>query len=864
MRPVRLELEGFTAFRSPTVIDFTGADLFALAGPTGAGKTSIIDALTFALYGSVPRLVDRRAVAPVISQNLTEARVRLDFTVGDAAYTAVRVVRATRSGATTKEARLQRGDDVLAGTAAEVSDAVTALLGLPYEHFTTCVSLPQGQFADFLHAEPRRRQDLLVRLLDLGLYERVAGAARQRAALARNRVDVAGGQLERLAGATPEARVAAAARVDELATLEDRLAKDRPQVEDRLSAAADARVRVEAVAAQVALLDGLAVPEGVRELAAELAEADRVRRRCAALDAEAQAAVADAEADLATLPERATLAARRDDHARRSELAEALARGEVAEAEAADTLTDAEAAVARARAALAAATDERERVRVALRAQALVPELVAGEACPVCGQTVTELPDHDPPGDLASAERAVADADKALSAATAALTRSQTQQARVDEKLARVRADLAAVIERLAGAPDAETVERDLALVDAAVTALDKARQAERDARRAVAAATERHDAVRAREVESRRAFDAARDRVAALGPPPAERRDLAADWTALVDWAATRTPALVEQLAEHRHAADAARRDAVERVAAVIEACRHAGVDVSACVDVGAGSDGDADPSGGSTRRTNRGRVRGRHRSGSGARGADSGVLTVIDDPSDASDAAAVVAGEPGALLAAWPGEAVVAARARAEQAVVRIDEDLAAAEGLRSEQRAATADQQVADLLATHLAANRFEKWLLDEALHQLVAGASTILDELSAGAYALAVDARSGGFGVVDHTNASQVRSARTLSGGETFLASLALALALADQVAGLAASGAARLEALFLDEGFGTLDPDTLDIVAAALDELGARGRMVGVVTHVRELAERLPVRFEVRKAAGAAVVERVDS
>src|SRR5690606_3345684 len=105
---------------------------------------------------------------------------------------------------------------------------------------------------------------------------------------------------------------------------------------------------------------------------------------------------------------------------------------------------------------------------------------------------------------------------------------------------------------------------------------------------------------------------------------------------------------------------------------------------------------------------------------------------------------------------------------------------------------------------------------------------------------------------------------VRSARTLSGGETFLASLALALALADQIGGLAAGGAARLESLFLDEGFGTLDADTLDVVASALDELGARGRMVGVVTHVRELAERLPVRFEVRKVGGAATVERVEA
>jgi exonuclease SbcC len=168
------------------------------------------------------------------------------------------------------------------------------------------------------------------------------------------------------------------------------------------------------------------------------------------------------------------------------------------------------------------------------------------------------------------------------------------------------------------------------------------------------------------------------------------------------------------------------------------------------------------------------------------------------------------------------------------------------------------------VADALAGHLAANRFEKWLLDEAVHRLVSGASAILGELTGNAYALSVDDRNGVFTVVDHTNASQARSARTLSGGETFLASLALALALADQVAELAAAGTARLESLFLDEGFGTLDPDTLDVVATALDELGARGRMVGVVTHVRELAERLPTRFEVRKAGGTATVERVDS
>ena len=131
-----------------------------------------------------------------------------------------------------------------------------------------------------------------------------------------------------------------------------------------------------------------------------------------------------------------------------------------------------------------------------------------------------------------------------------------------------------------------------------------------------------------------------------------------------------------------------------------------------------------------------------------------------------------------------------------------------------------------------------------------------ASTIRPEMPV------VCSEDGQFAVVDHANADTIRLARTLSGGETFLVSLALALALADQIAELAAGGAVRLESIFLDEGFGSLDADTLETVAAAIEELGAQGRVVGVVTHVRELAERLPVRFEVRKGPGGSTVERV--
>jgi exonuclease SbcC len=180
-----------------------------------------------------------------------------------------------------------------------------------------------------------------------------------------------------------------------------------------------------------------------------------------------------------------------------------------------------------------------------------------------------------------------------------------------------------------------------------------------------------------------------------------------------------------------------------------------------------------------------------------------------------------------------------------------------------MRVELAAVEAERELAHGLALHLNAAHFEKWLLDEAMTALADGATDLLRTLSGDQYSLRVDPKNGSFVVVDHRNADEIRSARTLSGGETFLASLALALALADRIASLAARGAARLESIFLDEGFGTLDPDTLDVVASAIEELGASGRLVGVASHAAELAERLPVRFEVRRSGNASTVERID-
>ncbi|CRL62511.1 Nuclease SbcCD subunit C [Proteus vulgaris] len=98
------------------------------------------------------------------------------------------------------------------------------------------------------------------------------------------------------------------------------------------------------------------------------------------------------------------------------------------------------------------------------------------------------------------------------------------------------------------------------------------------------------------------------------------------------------------------------------------------------------------------------------------------------------------------------------------------------------------------------------------------------------------------------IADTWQADALRDTRTLSGGESFLVSLSLALALSDLV-----SNKTQIESLFLDEGFGTLDPDTLDIALDALDSLNASGKIIGVISHVEAMKERIPVQIKVKKS-----------
>ena len=216
----------------------------------------------------------------------------------------------------------------------------------------------------------------------------------------------------------------------------------------------------------------------------------------------------------------------------------------------------------------------------------------------------------------------------------------------------------------------------------------------------------------------------------------------------------------------------------------------------------------------------------------------------------------------------------AALAAAASAQQADCRLRQRrtelttlLAGGEPVRRRHEVATAMASLAEGKSrdNHLHMS-LSAYVLAARLEQVVAAANERLGPMTAGRYALehtaarAARDRRGGLGLLVHDGwTGRSRDPRTLSGGETFQASLALALGLSDVVAHEA--GGAEMQTLFVDEGFGSLDPDSLDEVMDVLDGLRAGGRVIGLVSHVPLLRERVPARVTVTKGRTGSVVSQ---
>ncbi|MET0554988.1 MAG: SMC family ATPase [Vicinamibacteria bacterium] len=801
MRPLHLTLDGFTSFRAPVELDFSSLDLFAITGPTGAGKSSLIDALTFALYGQVPRV--GREYKQLMSHGAERLSVRLDFRMGEETYRIARTLKSSGSPQSRLERVSKTGTHPVADRVKDIEDAVGRILGLDYDGFTRSVVLPQGQFDAFLKGKPEERRKILVTLLGLDVYERMHGIVNRKASDARAQAQFLLQQL-----ALPDYRDATAeglaAHRQDLATAEEaavRAESDDSALDRALRTAGTLR----AARAELHKLDRDHELETRRAAEAEaqrvkaVAASVRLDERRAVLEKSAQAAAVDPRRE-AVLAEAGSWA---EDLARIAREGAALA-GE-REALASDALRRqrerdaADAALAAAEAATAAALVEKEAAQRSLEerkrtlaAHDLRTHLLPGEPCPVCERPVAKVPGRRKASGLEEAQALAVRAAAAAEGAREALESERLRRAKLDG--------------------DERAGEARLASLDARLEDVRSARR---------------------RRVES---LEAAGFLPLDIAEPEALRRQIAHEARA------------VARAREDRERIESERRamgDEVARVAAAVAAAEAQIAGASAHL---ADIENDRGPLASTIDEVRRALILEAKQ-----HGWDVGDGRLRDEQSALETLRAGLRARAREARAA-----VERLRARTESLARAIER---AAE-IAANRQALETQSSLASALAQHLRADQFLAFVQEEALLRLADDGARHLRALSQGRYSLHCDDQE--FGVTDHWHADRKRSVRTLSGGETFLASLALALALAESLASMSAEGRAgdALESLFLDEGFGTLDPETLDVVVQAIEALHGGQRLVGVVTHISELAERLPARVEVgRSAAGATLTLR---
>ncbi|BBM85860.1 SbcC/MukB-like Walker B domain-containing protein [Candidatus Uabimicrobium amorphum] len=201
MKILKLSIQGFTCYREPVVVDFSSLELFAITGPTGSGKSSIIDAIIFALYGKVPRVTND--VSSLISYDAEAMHVLLEFKSGTEKYKVARKVQHKKSTQAILDKWNGEWEECASGVR-QVNKNVCDIVGLDYDSFIRCIILPQGEFARFL-MDAKSRQDILTHLLNLGILGRMQQKASKNYDAVKKEIEFIDVRLNNeFAGATPE------------------------------------------------------------------------------------------------------------------------------------------------------------------------------------------------------------------------------------------------------------------------------------------------------------------------------------------------------------------------------------------------------------------------------------------------------------------------------------------------------------------------------------------------------------------------------------------------------------------------------------------------------------------------------------
>jgi exonuclease SbcC len=868
----QLEVTAFGPFAETVSVDFdhlSDAGLFLLSGPTGAGKTSVLDAVCFALYGDVPgaRNTAKRLRSDQAAPGL-RPRVTLEATLSGRRFRLVRSPSWERpkkrgTGVTTEQASVSiaervGGEWVTHSTRLdETGHLVTRLIGMNLAQFTQVAMLPQGEFQTFLRARSEERHRLLQQLFRTGRFEDVEHWLRDRRLALGRQSD------------------AARQRVAELVSRISETTATEPPEDD---AAARWAAGLRDVAARQCADTAAAAAE-----AAELEAATRADLEAARADAERRARYAAAAAEHARLLEgsvehqagRVRLAAARRAAgvvplhrvAVAARRARSAAHTTVSRLEVADRAT--------LEAALAEAVDGAARLR-ALQPRIERLTTVRRETARLIARRTTLA---------ASAERARVEAGSLVATLTAQVSgagvalldaREEAQQLRNtaldlrEARLGGIAAELAGALVVGGSCPVCGSCDHPHKAATRAGATDDVAEKAAQKAADDAAATAHLRD-VELRDLETR--LRSATERVDLLPP------DLVADISAVatsLESLETESTTLAAELADYdddllrvhaeRERAARAALTALDDLARAGQTLAEAEVALTGAVlDAGFASADEAVAADLDQR-------------------AYDGLARVVADHDRRLAAVTAVLGEPGADEVAATEPPDVASREAAHRTALTSLGDARAQESLWAS-RAQRLGSLTADLeralaawaplrddleLTTRLSSfvdgkspdnrlqMRLSAYVLAYRLSQVVAAANARLAGMSDQRYSLEHTGRRGagetrgGLSILVRDDWSgESRDPATLSGGETFVVSLALALGLADVVTHEA--GGADLDTLFVDEGFGSLDADTLDDVMDTLDSLRDGGRVVGVVSHVAEMRDRIPVQLRVTKS-----------
>jgi len=744
MRPLELVMNAFGPYAGEETIDFTRLGenrFFLITGPTGSGKTTILDAITFALYGTASGdLRDNRSLRSDYATPDRKTEVRFTFRNQDRTYEVTRTpeqvlnkqrgegTRTVPAGASLVEI-LPEGERKVLGTSnSAVTRAVEQLLGFQARQFRQLMVLPQGEFRRFLVADSKERKTILETLFKTGQYSALEDALDARAKVLKKQHEECRQKYQLLLES---------AGTHSPAALKQRIQEEQQQAKDLETQAAQAQKAASAALETLQQGQQLAYTfqrwqEGQKRKEALAAQADTIR------DLQQRIRWLDEALKLHPIYDRTRKAKAQLDTAQalfqkaREDLQSAQERLRQQLASATETNTHAlQEQMVRVREQLARMTAvSGETVRLA---QTLVP----GEPCPVCGS-----PDHPQPA---------------------------TQTRKAQEELAR----------------KTRAMEEEIARLNRKQKALEKAQKEADQAAGSCKTAEENLAAAQKAFEADREAYKAALDQ----SPFPDQHTFVAAHK------ALASKPLWQEQVDRYRQQADSLQ-----------------------------------------------------------------GELKILADqlkdktPPD-------LAPLQEAVRQTGSTAHTLATRTGALQETLRREETaLKQLEKLEKElDRLQEAYGPIGLLASTAKGDNSrkltFSSFVLQAVLDDVLQTANLRLGKISQGRYSLyrsqdIVDARKEqglGLEIMDAFT-GQARAVTTLSGGEIFFTSLSLALGLSDVLESYA--GGLHLDTILVDEGFGSLDPETLDGAISALLELQKGGRLVGIISHVAELKERISAQLEI--------------